>query len=193
MSGVLVIAESRRGELRDVSLELIGAGVGVKDEAGGRLAVAAIGAGAGDHAQALGADGVDEVLAVDAPTEHFEAHVHAAALERLIEEEEPALVLLGHTIDSLGFGPAVAARRGLGFASDVTRLAWDGGPVATRGGYGGKVEVELDFPGRERVLLMQELGIETVDDHFTVREGPAAAWAPVHRGLSAPRPGPRGR
>jgi electron transfer flavoprotein alpha subunit len=155
MSGVLVIAESRRGELRDVSLELIGAGLGMKEAAGGRLTVAAIGA---DHAGALGADGVDEVLTVDAPTEHFEAHVHAAALDALIEQERPALVLLGHTIDALGFGPAVAARRGLGFASDVTRLAWDGGPVATRGGYGGKVDVELDFPGRESVLLMLRAG-----------------------------------
>jgi electron transfer flavoprotein alpha subunit len=158
LSGVLVIAESRRGELRDVSLELIGAGLGVKDEAGGRLAVAAIGAGTAEHVGALGADGVDEVLTVDAPSEHFEAHIHTASLEALIEQEQPALVLLGHTIDSLGFGPAVAARRRLGFASDVTRLAWDGGPVAVRGGYGGKVEVELDFPARECVLLMLRAG-----------------------------------
>jgi electron transfer flavoprotein alpha subunit len=158
MSGVLVIAESRRGELRDVSFELIGAARTLKDEAGGRLAVAAIGAGAADHAGPLGAEGVDEVLTVDAPAEHFEAHVHAAALESLIEQEQPALVVLGHTIDSLGSGPAVAARRGLGFASDVTRLAWDGGPVAVRGGYGGKVEVELDFPGKDCVLLLLRAG-----------------------------------
>jgi electron transfer flavoprotein alpha subunit len=158
MSGVLVIAESRRGELREVSLELIGAALGVKEPAGGRLAVAAIGAGAGRHADALAAEGVDEVLTVAAPSEHFEPHVHAAALEALVEQEQPALVVLGHTIDSLGFGPAVAARRGLGFASDVTRLGWDGGPLAARGGYGGKVEVELDFPGKECVLLMLRAG-----------------------------------
>jgi electron transfer flavoprotein alpha subunit len=158
MSGILVIAESRRGELRDVSLELIGAALQVKEDAGGRLAVAAIGAGADQHAAALGADGVDEVLTVDAPSEHFEPHVHAAAVETLIEQEQPALVLVGHTIDSLGFGPALAARRGLGLATDVTRLAWDGGPVATRGGYGGKVDVELDFPGKDCVLLMLRAG-----------------------------------
>ena len=158
MSGVLVIAESRRGALRDVSFELIGAARSVKDEAGGRLAVAAIGAESGQHANALGAEGVDEVLTVAAPHEHFEAHLHAAAVEALIEQEQPTLVLVGHTIDSLGFGPAVAARRGLGFSSDVTGLRWDGGPVATRGGYGGKVQVELDFPGKECVLLMLRAG-----------------------------------
>jgi electron transfer flavoprotein alpha subunit len=181
VSGVLVIAESRRGELRDVSLELIGAALALKEPAGGRLAVAAIGAGASGHAEALGVQGVDEVLTVDAPTEHFEAHVHSAALEALIEEERPALVLLGHTIDSLGFGPAVAARRGLGFASDVTRLAWDGGPVATRGGYGGKVEVELDFPGRDCVLLMLRAGA------FAPAEGSGGAPARAVEAQSDPQ------
>jgi electron transfer flavoprotein alpha subunit len=157
MSGVLVVAEARRGELRDVSRELIGAGLAVKEDAGGRLAVLAIGPAAA-HAGALGADGVDEVLTVDAPGDHFEAHVAADALEALIEQEQPSVVLLGHTIDSLGFGPAVAARLGCGFASDVTALSWDGGPVATRGAYGGKLRQELDFPDKASVLLMLRAG-----------------------------------
>ncbi len=144
--------------MREVSLELVGAALALKEEAGGPVAVAIIGAGATEHAASLGAAGVDEVLTVDAPTEDCEAHVHADALAALIEQESPAVVLLGHTIDSLGFGPAVAATLGLGFASDVTALGWEDGPVATRGAYGGKVEVELDFPGKETTLLMLRAG-----------------------------------
>lgn len=158
MSGILVIAESRRGELREISLELVGAALALKEEAGGPVAVAIIGAGATQHAASLGAAGVDEVLTVEAPNEDFEAHVHADALAALIEQESPAVVLLGHTIDSLGFGPAVAAKLGLGFASDVTAIGWDDGPVATRGAYGGKVEAELDFPGKQTTLLMLRAG-----------------------------------
>ena len=158
MSGILVLAESRRGELREVSLELVGAALALKDDAGGPVAVAIIGAGATEHAASLGTAGVDEVLTVAAPTEDCEAHVHADALAALIEQESPAVVLLGHTIDSLGFGPAVAATLGLGFASDVTALGWEDGPVATRGAYGGKVEVELDFPGKDTTLLMLRAG-----------------------------------
>jgi electron transfer flavoprotein alpha subunit len=171
MSGILVVAESRRGELREVSQELVGAALALKDQAGGRVAVAAIGAGAAEHADALGATGVDEVLTVATPDENFEPHVHAGALEALIEQESPALVLVGHTIDSLGFGPAVAAKLGLGFASDVTALGWDDGPVATRGDYGGKVQAELDFPGKETVLLMLRAGA------FEAAEGSGAAPA----------------
>jgi electron transfer flavoprotein alpha subunit len=158
MSGILVVAESRRGELRDVSMELIGAALGLKEQAGGRVAVAIIGADVSQHTDALAVAGVDEVLTVQAPGENFEAHAHGEALVALIEQESPTLVLLGHTIDSLGFGPAVAAKLGLGFSSDVTALDWEDGPIATRDGYAEKVQVELDFPGKETVLLMLRVG-----------------------------------
>ena len=158
MSGILVVAEARRGELRDVSLELIGAARTVKDAAGGRLAVAVVAADPGEHAQALALDGVDEVLTVTSPAPHFEAHVAQRALEALVESERPALVLAGHTIDSLGFAPAVAVSADLGFASDVVALGWEDGPTASRGAYGDKLVAELDFPGHETTLLMVRAG-----------------------------------
>ena len=158
MSDVLVIAETRRGELREVSLELVGAALAVKGAASGSVRVAVLDHEPERFAQALSADGVDEVLLVPTPTEHFEAHVAERAVRELIDAERPGLVLLGHTIDSLGFGPAVAAGRGLGFASDVTALSWDGGPVASRGAYGDKLVAELEFPGKECTLLMLRPG-----------------------------------
>jgi electron transfer flavoprotein alpha subunit len=164
MSDVLVIAETRRGELREVSLELIAAALAIKAAASGSVRVAVLDHEPERFAPALSADGVDEVLLVPTPTEHFEAHVAQRAVEELMEAERPGLVLLGHTIDSLGFGPAVAAHRGLGFASDVTAVSWDGGPVASRGAYGDKLVVELEFPGKECTLLMLRPGtFEPVD------------------------------
>ena len=158
MAGLLVIAEARRGELRDVSLELISAALEIKAQAGGRVAVALIDADAARHAAALATTGVDEVLTVASPVGQFEAHVAQLALKELIEQERPAVVLAAHSIDSLGFVPAVAAAGGLGFASDVTALGWDGGPVATRGAYGDKLVAEYDFPGKETTLLLLRAG-----------------------------------
>jgi electron transfer flavoprotein alpha subunit len=159
MSGVLVLAETRRGELRDVSLELVKAAGEVKEMVGGRLAVAVIGGDAAGFAPELGAEGVDEVLTVAAPTEHFEPHVWERAVHALIESERPALVLAGHTIDSLGFAPAVAARGGLGFASDVTAIWWADGLRARRGAFGDKLHAELEFPGKDCTLLTVRPGI----------------------------------
>ena len=158
MSVILVVAETRRDELRSVTLELIGAALELKDAAGGRVAVAIVDADPSSFTGALAVSGVDEILTVTTPTPSFEAHVAQQVLEALVEAEQPDVVLLGHTIDSMGFGPAVAARKGLGFASDVTAVSWDAGPVAIRGAYGGKLVAELDFPGRERTLLMLRAG-----------------------------------
>jgi electron transfer flavoprotein alpha subunit len=161
MSGVLVVAEARRGELRDVSLELITAALSIKDAAGGRVAVAVIDHQPDRFADRLAVDGVDEVLLVPTPTEHFEAHVAGKALTELIAAESPSLVLLGFTIDSLGFGPAVAAKGGFGFASDASGVRWDGGPVVARGAYGDKLVSELEFPGKETtVVLLRSGGFE---------------------------------
>jgi len=158
MAGILVVAETRQGELREVSLELITAALAVKDGAGGPLAVALIDADAAAHAPALATDGVDEVLTVESPLPGFEAHVAARALAALIEAQQPSLVLVGHTIDSMGFAPALAARAGLGFASDVIGLDWDGGPIARRGAYGDKLLDEREFPGKACTLLMVRAG-----------------------------------
>lgn len=156
---LLVVAETRRGELREVSLELIGAALSIKAPAGGRLLVAVVDPEPQRFAEALSVEGVDQLLLVSTPTEHFEAHVAQRALGDLIEAEQPGVILLAYTIDSLGFGPAAAAKHGLGFASDVTSLSWADGPVATRGAYGDKLVAELDFPGKERTLVMLRAGI----------------------------------
>jgi electron transfer flavoprotein alpha subunit len=154
MSGVLVVAEARRGELRDVTFELIGAAHGL-----GSVSVVVIDHDPSRYRERLAVDGVDSVLTVTTPNEHFEPHIAGKALEALIEQERPSVVVLGHTIDSLGFAPAVAARGGHGFASDVTRVSSDGdGLVVGRSAYGGKLEAELDFPGRDTVLLLLRAG-----------------------------------
>jgi electron transfer flavoprotein alpha subunit len=159
MSGVLVLAEARRGELRAVSLELIGAALGLSEQGAGPVTVAIVDADAESHAQQLGPAGVQDVLAVPAPQPQFEAHVTQAAVEALIEQRRPAVVLAGHTIDSLGFAPAVAARLGLGFASNVTGADWgEDGLLTRRGAYGEKLIAELDFPGKETVLLLLRPG-----------------------------------
>jgi electron transfer flavoprotein alpha subunit len=159
MSGVLVVAESRRGELREVSLELITAARGIAQEIGTDMSVAVVGADADQFASALAADGVAEVLTVRAPCDGFEADVWAAALETLIDSEGPSLVLLGHTIDSMGFAPAVAAHRGLGFASDVIGLSWADGLRVQRGAYGDKLVAELEFPGKACSIVTVRAGI----------------------------------
>lgn len=159
MSGVLVIGEARRGELRAVSLELIGAARALSEQGAGPVTVGLIGEGAEAQAEHVSLAGVQDVLVVPTPQPQFEAHLTQAALEALIEQRKPSVVLAGHTIDSLGFAPAVAARAALGFASNVTAVSWgEQGALAQRGAYGEKLTADLDFPGKETVLLLLRPG-----------------------------------
>jgi electron transfer flavoprotein alpha subunit len=153
-SGVLVVAETRRGELREVSLELVSAGLAIKQAGGGEVRVAVIGADAERFAGELAADGVDEVLTVPGAGERFEPHVWGRAVRALIESERPAVVLCGFTSDSMGFVPAVAAQARLGFASDVAEISWEGGLRVRRGAFGDKLVADLEFPGKACTILM---------------------------------------
>jgi electron transfer flavoprotein alpha subunit len=159
MPCILVIAEARRGELRAVSFELIAAALAIKEQAGGPLAVAIVDSEAEKHAGALGTSGVDEVLAVKSPLADFEAHVVQRAVEELVALVQPDLVLAAHSVDALGFAPALAAANGLGFSSDVTAVRWDGGPVVTRGAYGDKLVADYDFPGKKTAVVLLRGGI----------------------------------
>ena len=92
-------------------------------------------------------DGVDEVVHVPVERDEFENDVYQAALESLLAEREPEVVLLGFTVNSMGYAGAVAAKLGLGFASDVFAVSRDGDTlVATRAFYGSKVHGEVEFP-----------------------------------------------
>jgi electron transfer flavoprotein alpha subunit len=164
VNGVLVIAEARRGEgsapgLRPVTFELIAAGRELSRQGAGPLAVALIAPSADAHLDALSVEGVEEILVVGSPEPRFDAHVAQASVETLIERRAPSLVLAGHTIDSLGYAPAVAARGRHGFASDVTAVSWsEHGALALRGAYGERLLAELDFPGKQTVVLLLRPG-----------------------------------
>jgi electron transfer flavoprotein alpha subunit len=165
MSGVLIVAEQRRGELRPVSLELIGAaqqlraggdGGGVAGGAGvaAEVAVAIVAREPARFVPALSVAGVDEIVTVEVAAEEFDPDTFEAALGALIAARAPEVVLVAHSVDAFGFAAALAARAGHGFATDVFKIAREAGElVATRGGYGQKLCVEVDFPGRKTVIL----------------------------------------
>lgn len=162
MSGILVVAEHLRGEVRDVSRELVTAAV----ELGGPVAVAVIAADPEPLAERLDLTGVAELVLVPGAPENFENDPYQAALEGLIRAREPEAVLLGFTVNSMGYAPAVAARLGLGFASDVFGLAReDGRLVATRAYYGGKVHAEVELPPGPAILLLRPTAWAPAEGH----------------------------
>jgi electron transfer flavoprotein alpha subunit len=181
MSGVLVCAETRsQGGRHAIDAELIAAGRALAEQGAGPLSVALIGAGAEAHADQLDVDGVAQLLVVPTPLEHFEAHIAQAALEPLIEQLQPAVVLAGHTVDSLSFAPALAARGGYGFASDVLAASWRAdGLHAERGAFAERLIAELDFCGKQTVVLLLRQGAFAEQENGAVSVGASGVSALV--------------
>jgi electron transfer flavoprotein alpha subunit len=153
MNGILVIAEQRRGELRPISLELLSAAQGLR-RAGDEVAVAVLSDSPERFVGPLSLAGVDEIVTVKTAVAEFDPDIFESAVGALIAQRTPDVVLVAHSVDSFGYAAALAARLGLGFATDVfDAQRVDGELIATRGGYGQKVNVEVDFPGRSTVLL----------------------------------------
>jgi electron transfer flavoprotein alpha subunit len=147
----LVVAEHLRGELRPITLELITAA----QELGEPVVVAVIGNDPSALANQVDVPGVAEIVTVTVEQEEFENDVLQQAVEAVIEAKQPKVVLLGFTINSMGYGPALATKLGTGFASDVFGLSNEGDEVvATRAFYSSKVHAEVEFPGSERVILL---------------------------------------
>jgi electron transfer flavoprotein alpha subunit len=153
MSGVLIIAEQRRAQLRPVSLELVSAAQSVRRETD-TVAVAILAREPQLFVQALSVAGVDEIITIETSAAEFDPDTFESAVGALILARRPDIVLVAHSVDSFGYAAALAANHGFGFATDVFKIErMDGELVATRGGYGQKVCVEVDFPNRSTALL----------------------------------------
>ena len=142
MAGTLVVAEHLRGEIRPVTLELVSAA----KELGGPVTVLVVDDDPASLTDAVNLDGVDAILTCAVDADEFENDVCQAAVEAAIGETEPDAVLLGFTVNSMGFAPALAAKLGTGFASDVFA-------VATRGRRGRRPTLLLRRQGQRRARV----------------------------------------
>jgi electron transfer flavoprotein alpha subunit len=159
MSTVLVIAEHRLGELRPVTLELLTVAQQLKQQGMERTEVLVLGASAERIASGLGFAGIDEILAVPTSSDVFESDTYAHAVSSLIAERLPRIVLIAHSVDGISYAPAVAASGGHGFATDVLEVRFDAGEfIAIRAAYREKLRMELDFPGKDTVVLTIRAG-----------------------------------
>ncbi|WP_254829724.1 electron transfer flavoprotein subunit alpha/FixB family protein [Haloglomus salinum] len=151
---VLAITEHRRGELRDVSYEVITAGRELADELGGELHLGVISGDVDSFADDLNRDGVDAIHTVD-HGEEFNHDVYAQAIPQLYEASGADVLLMPNTVNGLDYAPAVADDLDLPLVTDA--IALDGGDTTevTREQYGGKVETTYDVEADQYALTVR--------------------------------------
>ncbi|WP_255194990.1 electron transfer flavoprotein subunit alpha/FixB family protein [Halorarius litoreus] len=151
---VLAITEHRRGELRDVSYEIITAGRELADQLGGELHLGVIGGDVDGFAEQLNREGVDAIHTVD-EGEEFNHDVYNQAIQQLYEQSGASALLLPNTVNGLDYAPAVASALDLPLVTDAIGFEANGALSVTREEYGGKVETTLDVDADEYALTIR--------------------------------------
>jgi len=135
MRKVLVFAEVRDGQLRNVSLEALAAAKVIAE--GGEVVAGLFSPDAQEHAKVLGQHGASQVyVGYHEALARYTPDAYVQALVQLVELVSPDAVVLGHTAIGRDVAPRVAARLGCGLVSDVTVV--EAGAVFTRPIYAGK-------------------------------------------------------
>jgi electron transfer flavoprotein alpha subunit len=156
-NNVLVIAEQRDGALKKVAFEMLGLGTELAAALGGSVEAALLGADLGDLPTTLAEYGATKVYVADDPgLAIYSSEGYSRTLADLVAKIEPAVVLLGGTAMGRDLGPRLAARLGVGIASDCVSFEVDGGRlVATRPIYAGKALARVRLKGDPQVVTVR--------------------------------------
>ncbi len=125
--GILVYGEVVDGKLSTVVPELLGVGRKLADARNEQLSVVLIDKQAKTCAGDAVKFGADHVYVIeDAPTDTYEGSSHTAMIENICKNTvNPAIILLGQTINGRDLAPRLAFRFDAGLTMDCTKLDID--------------------------------------------------------------------
>jgi electron transfer flavoprotein alpha subunit len=154
MTELFVLAEQRRGELRDITFEMLTKGRELSQKIDADLTAVLLGHNVKEFAKKL-ADHAKKVLTVDdAKLEDFNAEAYQKVLSHLISERKPLLTLIGHTSFGIDLAPSLATELNVPLATDCINVDFEERkPIVVRQVYGGKVNVKASLRTSESYIV----------------------------------------
>jgi len=124
--GVMILAEPADGKLATISTELLGVGRKLADDLGEELAAVLIGDGVSGLAQEAIAFGADKVyVAEDALLKPYRTDAFLAAMEKVVAQAPPKVLLMGQNAVGRDLAPRLAFRLNTTVSMDCVELAID--------------------------------------------------------------------
>ena len=150
MSKIFVLVEHRKGEIRDVTWEMLVKGRELAEQPNGKLTAVLLGHRVENFAGEL-ARYADEVLVLDdEKLANFNGAIYQEVVSKLTGEYQPDLTLIGHT----GFGMELAGLLEMPLITDCIDLHFkDGKLTAVRQMYAGKVNADISFPTAQSYMV----------------------------------------
>lgn len=140
---IFVFVEQRDGQVLHVGLELLGEATRLLSRPDQRVVGILLGCGQDNLAEELLSHGADEVLSVNSPyLAEYSTEPYTKAMNHIIREYAPDIVLFGATSTGRDLAPRVAGRVHTGLTADCTSLAIDEETkllLMTRPAFGGNI------------------------------------------------------
>jgi electron transfer flavoprotein alpha subunit len=153
MGDVFVLAEHRRGELREVTLEMLGKGRELAQQLNGSLKAVLLGHGVDAFASELAHQAHKVLVVEDERLENFNSELYQKTLVSLLADQKPTLTLIGHTACGMDLAPSLATELDLPLATDCVGFEFeDGKLLAIREVYGGKLQASVSFGASEQYM-----------------------------------------
>jgi electron transfer flavoprotein alpha subunit len=145
--GIWIVAEHREGELRKISFELVSEGKRLADKMGQPVTAILLGSNIKEKASMLGKYGADKVIvADDNRLATYTTDAYVSVIAQLAQAHEPAIILLGASVQGKDLSGRLAARLGVGMAQDCVAVSLDNSNlVAERPIYAGKAYATVTF------------------------------------------------
>lgn len=147
--GIAVYTEHNKGEIHNVTLELIGKARELAQVTGHPVYALMIGSDIKEAARKLLHYGVDKVFVYDYPElTDFKIDIYTNAFSDFIEKIKPSSIMVGATNLGRTLAPRVAARQRTGLTADCTRLEMkeNSDLVQIRPAFGGNIMAQIVTP-----------------------------------------------
>lgn len=161
---ILVYAESRDGKLRQVALETLGAARILAGD-GDSIRLLLAGSNITEATSALVPYGADTIYTIEhEDLENYSPDAYMAAVQAVIGEAQPNVVLFGHTAIGRDLAPLTAAAMNAGQISDVTAIEVENGEASfTRPLYAGKAFEKRVFQSGPWVVTVRPNNIPAAE------------------------------
>lgn len=154
MNEILVLAEHSKGEIKDVTFEMLGIGRKLADSIGAKTTVLLL---AHDEALANKLSPYADIVLLhkDELFKNFNSEIYQSILTKLISERKPVLTLIGHTPTGIDLAPNLAISTGLPLATDCVQLKFENSKLKImRQMYTGKINTNIGFTDAQEYIVM---------------------------------------
>ena len=147
---ILVIVEHLKGNIEDISFEMLGKGKEIAGNLGGELVALLMGSGVDGMTGQLGI--ADKIIYVDdANLAEYNPQSYCKTVAAVVGDIQPKMVMIGNTSMGMDIAGGVSVDQNMPFIAYVSGISSDGSSV-TSSLYGGKMNVDSSPSGEGYIV-----------------------------------------